>query len=292
MQPRKFMPNQRILLAVLAHPDDESFGTGGTLALYAQQGAQVYLICATRGEVGEMDPKHMRGFNSIAERREDELRCAAEKLGLTKVFFLNYRDSGMPGSVDNSHPDALAFQPQEKVAAEVAHYIRLLKPQVVITFDPIGGYRHPDHIAIQKATTQAFQDAAKPEPSPDGLPPFQAGKLYYHTFPRAFLRIMVKLMPLFGQNPRQLGTNKDIDMVSIAEVNFPIHADIDFAPVARIREEASACHASQGGGGFAGSGPIGLLRRVFMSKEQYMLAYPPPRQDEKRVKDLFAGTQV
>ena len=96
------MPNQRILLAVLAHPDDESFGTGGTLALYAQQGAQVYLVCATRGEVGEMDPKHMRGFNSIAERREDELRCAAEKLGLTKVFFLNYRDSGMPGSPDNS----------------------------------------------------------------------------------------------------------------------------------------------------------------------------------------------
>ncbi len=286
------MVNQRILLAVLAHPDDESFGTGGTLALYAHSGAKVYLVCATRGEVGEMDPKHMEGYSTIAERREAELRCAAGKLGLTEVFFLNYRDSGMPGSPDNTHPDALAFQPQAKVAADVVHYIRLLKPQVVITFDPIGGYRHPDHIAIQKATTQAFHDASKHQPSPDGLPPFQASKLYYHTFPRTFLRIMVKLMPLFGQNPRQLGTNKDIDMVSIAQENFPIHADIDFGPVAKIREEASACHASQGGGGFASGGLMGLLRRIFMSKEQYMLASPTPRPNDKRVNDLFAGIGV
>ncbi len=79
----------RTLLAVLAHPDDETFGTGGTLALYARQrGVDVYLVCATRGEVGEMDPKYMRGFNSVAERREAELRCAAENLGLKGVYFL------------------------------------------------------------------------------------------------------------------------------------------------------------------------------------------------------------
>ena len=156
--------DKRILLAVLAHPDDETFGTGGTLALYARSGAEVHLICATRGEVGEMDPKLLRGFDSIAERREHELRCAAELLGLSGVHFLGYRDSGMPGSPDNSHPNALAAQPLDKVAADVAQWIHALKPQVVITFDPIGGYRHPDHIAIQKATVKAFEDALRPQP--------------------------------------------------------------------------------------------------------------------------------
>lgn len=286
------MTNPRILLAVLAHPDDETFGTGGTLALYARSGAQVHLVCATHGEVGEMDPKYMRGYNSIAERREAELRCAAEKLGLTGVYFLNYRDSGMPGSPDNTHPDALTFQPQDKVAADVVHYIRLLKPQVVITFDPIGGYRHPDHIAIHKATVQAFHDAARPGPGPDGLGPFQPSKLYFQTIPRAFLRLVVKILPLFGKNPRQFGTNKDIDLVSIAEVDFPIHAEIDFGPVAQIRDEASACHASQGGGSPTGGGLMSRLRWWLVAKEQYMLAYPAPRPGQKRVKDLFEGTGV
>jgi len=283
------MSSNHILLAVLAHPDDETFGTGGTLALYARKGADVYLVCATRGEVGEMDPKLMRGFKSIAERREAELRCAAEKLGLTGVYFLNYRDSGMPGSPDNTHPDALAFQPQDKVAAEVAHYIRLLKPQVVITFDPIGGYRHPDHIAIHKATVQAFQDAARPEKAKDGLEPYRAAKLYFQTIPRGFLRIVVRLLPLIGRNPRKFGTNKDIDLVSIAEVQFPVHAEIDFSPVSQIRDEASACHESQGGASMAGGGVMGRLRKWFMAKEQYMRAFPEVPQGAPREKDLFEG---
>jgi N-acetyl-1-D-myo-inositol-2-amino-2-deoxy-alpha-D-glucopyranoside deacetylase len=283
------MSSKHILLAVLAHPDDETFGTGGTLAIYARKGADVFLVCATRGEVGEMDPKLMRGFNSIAERREAELRCAAEKLGLTGVYFLNYRDSGMPGSPDNTHPDALAFQPQDKVAAEVAHYIRMLKPQVVVTFDPIGGYRHPDHIAIHKATVQAFEDAANPEKVGDGLEPFQAAKLYFQTMPRGFLRFIVRFLPLIGRNPRKFGTNGDIDLVSIAEVNFPIHAEIDFSPVAQIRDEASACHESQGGASMAGGGVMGRLRKIFMAKEQYMRAFPVVPQGAPREKDLFEG---
>ena len=95
------------LAAVLAHPDDESFGMGGTLALYARKGVEIHLICATRGEAGEMDPDCLEGFDSIAERRESELLCAAEQLGITSVHFLNYRDSGMSGSLANQHPQAL-----------------------------------------------------------------------------------------------------------------------------------------------------------------------------------------
>ena len=94
------------LLAVLAHPDDETFGIGGTLALYASKGVAVHLICTTRGEAGDMPAALLEGFDSIAERREYELRCAADTLGLAGVHMLGYRDSGMAGSSDNLHPEA------------------------------------------------------------------------------------------------------------------------------------------------------------------------------------------
>src|SRR4030065_2374333 len=109
------------LLACLAHPDDETFGMGGTLALYARRQVQVHLVCATRGDVGDVDHELMQGFSTIAERRESELRCAAGILGLTGIYFLGYRDSGMPGTADNQHPNALAAQPVDDVAATVAY---------------------------------------------------------------------------------------------------------------------------------------------------------------------------
>lgn len=167
----------------ISSSDDESFGVGGTLAYYARRGVDVYLICATRGEAGDVDEEYLQGYHSIAERREAELRCAAGKLGLAGVYFLDYRDSGMPGSADNHHPQALMNAPLEDVARKIIVYIRRLRPQVVITFDPIGGYRHPDHIAIHQATVRAFESAAQPNPLLDaqGLPPYQPAKLYFHT---------------------------------------------------------------------------------------------------------------
>ena len=167
------MPPLATILAVLAHPDDESFGMGGTLAHYARRGCDVYLVCATRGEAGEMDPEHLLGFESIAEKRESELRCAAEHLGLKEVFFLPYRDSGMTGSPDNSNPQAQINAPLEEVAGRVVKFIRELKPDVVLTFDPIGGYRHPDHIHIHKATVMAFEHAADANFHPEAGSPFQ-----------------------------------------------------------------------------------------------------------------------
>lgn len=280
---------KQVLLAVLAHPDDESFGTGGTLALYARRGVEVYLVCATRGEVGEMDERLMKGFQSIGERREAELRCAAEKLGLAGVFFMDYRDSGMPGSPDNNHPQALAAQPEEAVAENIACYLRMLRPQVVITFDPIGGYRHPDHIAIHNATVKAFYAAGDAAEYPNEHAPYAPQKLYYHTFPRGFLRLLVRLMPLFGKDPRRFGTNQDIDMVSIAEVDFPVHAVVNYRQVAAVRDEASACHSSQGGGMV--SGPFAVVRRLFAAKETYMRAYPPV-VNGKRETDLFEGVKL
>jgi len=276
-----------IILSVLAHPDDESFGMGGTLALYAQKGCDVYLICATRGEVGDVDAEHMKGYSSIAELRESELRCAAGHLGLKDVFFLDYRDSGMPGSPDNFHPDAQVAHPLDEVAAKVVKYIREFHPDVVLTFDPIGGYRHPDHIHIQKATVLAFEKAADASFHPEAGLPFQPGKLYFHTFPRGFLRLAVRVMPLFGQNPRKFGHNGDIDMQSIAEVDFPTHAKIDIRTVQHIKAAASACHASQGGVGMR-RGVMGLFIKLFGEYEEYMQAYPQIPKNWKVAKDLLA----
>jgi len=273
------------LLAALAHPDDESFGMGGTLALYASRGVDVHLVCATRGEVGEVDD--LKGHTSVADLREAELRCAAGHLGLKGVHFLDYRDSGMDGSPDNTHPQALAAQPLEEVAAKVAYYIRQLRPQVVLTFDPIGGYRHPDHIAIHKATVLGFEQAANPDSSSNDLPPFQPQRLYFHTIPHGFLKTVVRLLRLFGKDAHKWGKNGDIDLASIAEVDFPTNARIDIRSVLDKKEKAGACHASQGGGRMGGN-LAGFILRLFNRQENFMRAYPPVETGEKVERDLFA----
>lgn len=274
---------QRTLLAVFAHPDDESFGPGGTLAFYAEQGVEVHLICATRGEVGETpDGSGARSEGDVASMRENELLCAAEFLGLEKVHFLDYRDSGMPGAETNYHPRALTSAPQKQVAEKVAAIIKQVQPQVVITFDPIGGYRHPDHIAIHEATLDAFHSLLEAQ-EPGFAPP---QKLYYHSFPKRTLRMLVKLMPLFGQNPREFGMNKDIDLVDIAEVEYPINAAIQIRSVMERKAKASACHASQQGG--SSGGIFGMFMRLLGGKELFMRAHPPA-PESLRETDLFDG---
>jgi N-acetyl-1-D-myo-inositol-2-amino-2-deoxy-alpha-D-glucopyranoside deacetylase len=274
------------ILAVLAHPDDESFGMGGTLALYASCGVEVHLVCATRGEVGDADPELLKGFDSIAKLRENELRCAAGILGLAGVHFLDYRDSGMPGSPDNNHPQALAAQPLDDVAANVVCYIRDLKPQVVLTFDPIGGYRHPDHIAIQRATVRAFEQAGNPDFAKNSLPPYMPERLYFHKMPNGMLKFAVKFLPLIGKDPHKFGSNGDIDLVPIAEVNFPTNVRINIRSVLKKKEAAGACHASQGGGRMGGSA-VSFLMQLFSGTESFMRASPPVLVGEKVANDLF-----
>jgi LmbE family N-acetylglucosaminyl deacetylase len=277
------------LLAVLAHPDDETFGMGGTLAKYAHENVDVFLICATRGEVGEMDQSFLEGFNSPAERREYELRCAAKNLGIREVIFLNYRDSGMVGSEHNNNPKSLFAADLAKVSEEIVQNFRKLKPDVVITFDPIGGYRHPDHIKVHEATLQAFKLAADPEYKDQAnQSPFQVKKLYFHSIPKSFIRMTVTLWRILGKDPRKFGKNHDIDLLSIAEVHFPTHAIIKFGKYTGIRNEASACHSSQGGSRTSG-GLMGWLQRILGSKDRFMRAYPEPRPGEKLEYDLFQG---
>ena len=202
------------------------------------------------------------------------------------VHFLDYRDSGMPGSLDNQHPLALAAQSLDEVAANVVCYIRELKPQIVLTFDPIGGYRHPDHIAIQRATVRAFEQAANPEFAPGDLPVHAPEKLFFHIFPKGFLKFAVKLLPLIGKDPHKFGTNGDIDITMIAEVDYPTNARIDIRPVLKKKEQAGACHASQGGGRMGG-GLVSFIMRLFSGSEAFMRAYPPVISGEKLARDLF-----
>ena len=278
------------LIFVGAHPDDESFGPGGTLAHYAATGARVYYACATRGEVGEASAEHMTGHASTGDMRWSELVCAGKALGLADVIHLGYRDSGMPGSPNNQAAGALVAAPLDGVTERVVKVLREVRPQVVMTFDPIGGYRHPDHIAIHSATNRAFQAAGDAAQYPEAGPAYTPQKLYYIVFPQNLLRLATRLMPLLGRDPRKFGTNHDIDLVDLTKVEFPIHAVVKLDGQAKAaKQAASACHRSQVAGGPTARGLVGLAFRLGAGRESFMRAFPEPKVGERRERDLFEG---
>ncbi len=163
------MTNNLKLMCVLAHPDDESLGNGGTLAKYAAEGVETYLVTATRGERGWFgDARDYPGLEALGKTREAELLAAAKALGIHRVDFLDYID----GDLDQAHP--------AEAIAKIIGCIRRIKPDVVVTFGPDGAYGHPDHIAICQFTTAAIVEAASPDaPCHRDLPPHRASKLYY-----------------------------------------------------------------------------------------------------------------
>ena len=277
----------KTILAVLAHPDDESFGLGGTLALYSKKGYDTYSICATRGEAGTVDEEHLKGFKDTAELRSDELMRAAKHLGLKGVFFLGYRDSGMPGMEANHHPDAQINHSVDEVAGRIVKYFRELKPDIVLTFDPIGGYKHPDHIHVHNATKLAFEKADDASFHPEAGAPFKPLALYYQVFPRGFLKWAIRLMPFFGKDPTKFGRNGDIDLTDLV-VDFPIHVRLNIRSVIEIKRKAGEQHASQGGIQMR-RGLMGFISRVFGDKEDYMRAYPPVNGRLRMKRDLFDG---
>jgi N-acetyl-1-D-myo-inositol-2-amino-2-deoxy-alpha-D-glucopyranoside deacetylase len=190
-------------MAVFAHPDDESFGIGGTLARYgADPGVRLVLICATRGEAGEISDPKLATPEQLGQVREGELRCACQKLGIDDLFFLDYRDSGMAGTPENAHPHALAKADFDQAVGKIVAHIRRERPDVVVTFDESGGYGHPDHIAIHHHTRAAFAAATDPDRYPEqletGLAPHQAKKLYYTAIPSRFFRDVAAKMQAMG----------------------------------------------------------------------------------------------
>jgi mycothiol S-conjugate amidase len=174
------------LLTVHAHPDDESSKGAGTVAKYHAEGVRTVLVCCTGGEEGDilnpaMDRDEVRADLPAVRRRE--LDRAAEIIGYDEVVMLGYRDSGMPDSEANAHPDAFANAPFDEAVGRLVAVIRRTRPQVIITYaDEQGGYPHPDHLRVHDITHPAVERAADPAWYPEAGEPWQVAKVYYSVW--------------------------------------------------------------------------------------------------------------
>ena len=284
--------SQKRLMLIFAHPDDESFGPGGTIAKYAAEGVAVHYVCATRGEAGTVEPKLLEPFGRLAEDertgalRENELHCASGKLGLAGLHFLGYRDSGMAPTDD---PRALVNADPDEVVRRLVQLIRDIKPQVVVTNDPFGGYGHPDHIFIHHRATEAFHAAGDPARYPESGAPHRPQKLYWTAFPRRWLKLVLRLMPLVGRDPAKFGRNHDVDLRQIALHDYPVTTRIDVWPYYPIKAEAAACHHSQDGSAMQLKGWPGAAKRLLLGVELFTRAEPPPNGERRIESDLFKG---
>lgn len=279
--------SKRVLIS-FAHPDDETFGLGGFIAKSVAEGVEVSLICATNGDVGTVAPEMLNGYNSIAELRLAELQRAVDMLKITRVFAFGYRDSGMMNSETSRHPSSLWQAPQDEVTRRVVEVIRDVRPHVVITFNEYGGYGHPDHIAIQRATVQAFKLAGDASYE-TGQPLYAPQKLYYPSLPRRMMRFFIIQIRMKGQDPRQMGKNKDLDMLKVLENAQAPTTLVNIGDYLEVWDRANQCHASQLGGGFPRA-PM-RVRKIIQNQQGFTRIVPAGRGrvDER---DLFQGVKV
>lgn len=272
------------LLAVLAHPDDESFGTGGTLAKYADEGVDIHICIATDGAVGSVEKGYEKARERLAEIRAQELETAVSVLGGT-LHTLGYRDSGYLNDPANNHPDAFVNRDTDEAIGKVVRLIRQIKPHVVITHDETGGYYHPDHIQCWRITTLAFYAAGDPKQYPQMGDPYQPERLYYAAFSNRWLKFFRLIIRLRGKNPRAMGRNKDIDMTQLGTDPKKIHALINYRDYWDTKIEASRAHATQGGGNFGRRLPQWIQKR-WLATESFIREYPKV-PDGFQERDLF-----
>lgn len=275
---------ERSMLVVFAHPDDEAFGTGGTLAKYASTGVRTTLICATRGEVGEISDPELATPDTLSSVREQELLCSAETLGIEEVIFLGYRDSGMIGTPDNEHPDAFMQADEEEVIARLVGIVRRVKPQIVLTFEPNGGYGHPDHIAIHNHTVSAFHKAAQEDCGVELGEAWRADRLIYTAIPKSFFVEMRSRLRALGEDTSDLDR---FDETGIVWSDDQVDVEVDVSDVVDRKWSALQCHQTQ-------FGPDNLFRRLpdedakaLMSREYFAIAWPEISREEPG-SDLFA----
>jgi LmbE family N-acetylglucosaminyl deacetylase len=280
---------ERVLLAIFAHPDDESFGPGGTLAKYAREGVKAWYVCGTDGNAGTVDAEMLEGYKSTSQLRAAELCCAAQMLGLAGIDWLAYRDSGMRGAPENDHPDSLFQAPLEQVVGQLVASIRKHKPQVIMCDNQYGGYGHPDHTKLHQATLRAFYAAGDPAQYAEFGPAWQPQKLYHPAFGFGVFKWLVRLAPVIGRDPKKFGRNGDIDLTEVLKWELPSHARIDVSRYLHVKEAASACHRSQGGPmQMMQRLPVWLRRRIF-KYEGFTQAIPAPAAGAPRARDLFEG---
>jgi LmbE family N-acetylglucosaminyl deacetylase len=267
--------NKLKLLAILAHPDDESLGIGSTLAKYAAEGVETYLICATRGERGwNGNERDYPGPTGLGKIREQELLNAAKALGIRRVFFLDYLD----GDLDKAD----AVEAIEKITT----IIREVRPQVVITFGPDGAYGHPDHIAISQFGTAACVLAAdQSHGNIKDHPAHQVKKFYYFVNTR---ELIDDYTGVFGN------IEMGVDGVARSMVSWPdwsYTTSIDAADHWKTALKAVNCHVSQVGI----YGDLNLLSEeesiALWGKRTYYRAFSLVNGGRKVETDLFDGIQ-
>lgn len=183
--------NKIKVLGVYAHPDDESFCVGGTLAKYAANGAEIMIVSFTHGEAGQIHDSHVASRQTLGQTRSEELVKACEQLGVHHVQCFDYGDG------------RLSDIPMDDLIAQITYIIRDFQPDVVLTFGEDGVYGHPDHIAVGAATDQAFHLAGNPSYLPEhlieGLSIHTPLQLYHSYFPRQ-KELLLNLLASWLQN--------------------------------------------------------------------------------------------
>jgi len=270
------MTQRHAILAIYAHPDDEILGPGGSLARYAALGTHVTLVTATRGEAGEIQQPGTATPETLPEVRQQELMCAAAALGIDEVILLNYRDSGMAGTPENEHPRAFINIPDEVVVGRLVGIIRDYRPQVILTFEPYGGYGHPDHIVVNRHTVAAFHAAADPERFPDRGEPWQPERLFYPILPASLLHDIKERVAAHGGDTSGYDELIEGREQSDEWEGDQVHAIVDVSAHVDQKWRAWHCHQTQ-------FGPNSRFRRLpddemkeLLSREYFTLAYPEP----------------
>jgi len=262
------------LLAVFAHPDDESMGMGGTLAKYSAEGVGTYLVCASRGERGWFGPEEQNpGLSALGQLREGELIRAGERLGLKEINLLDCID----GEVDKAEP--------EEIIGRLVVHLRRIQPQVVVTFPPDGGYGHPDHIAISQFTAAAILCASDSSYNDFFTQPaHRVPKFYYMVDSEDFVDLVSSAIGdlSFDVDGQKRG--------QVAWKDWEVTTRVDVSPGWRSAYEAILCHESQ----LASISPLISLpeeqiRQVICSQGAFYRAYSLVNGGRKVEADLFEG---
>lgn len=252
------LPDRRLLL-VHAHPDDESLGTGATMARYVDAGAHVTLVTCTSGEEGEVvvaDLAHLAADrdDALGPRRQQELAEAMRLLGVTDHRFLGgpgrYRDSGMMGVPSNERADCFWRADLLEATRHLVSVIREVRPQVVVTYDDFGGYGHPDHIQAHRVTMYALVLAAAPSFAPESGPAWDVPKVYWTAFPRSvFIEQARRAVAAGMDNPLE---GVDLDDPASADGAMPWAVDdslvttaVDGSAVVQRKVAALRAHVTQ-----------------------------------------------
>ncbi|SRR5579875_371366 len=288
------MADRRCLLTVHAHPDDESSKGPATVARYHDQGVHTVLVCCTGGEEGDilnpaMDRPEVKA--TMAEHRRRELEAATSIIGYDEVVMLGYRDSGMPGSEANQHPDSFAMAPLDEAVGRLVEVIRRVRPQVIVTYpDEQSRYPHPDHLRVHEISVLAFDAAADPSAYPQAGPPFAPAKLYYTVW-------SVSRMRAIHEKFLELGLESPYSGERLARMLEapppPVTTVIDVTGYEHIRPDALRAHATQvdpTSRMWFGLPPE--VEKAIPSTEEYQLARNRLGPVEVEEDDLFAGVRV